>query len=192
MDNHYQAVADEIFAYFEKYGDQPYFGEAVSQLQHACQAAELAQNAGCDDEVVLAAFLHDIGHLCSEDGEQMADYGTIDHEKLGADYLREKGFSETVCKLVAAHVPAKRYLTFVSEDYYNTLSEASKQTLAFQGGMMSEAEAELFEDDPLFPLYIRMRMWDEAAKNPETPPFDYQFLKKKAIKHLSNNTILVE
>lgn len=151
-------------------------------------AFRIAQHAGCDYEVILAAFLHDIGHLCSENGEQMADYGAIDHEKLGADYLRKKGFSEKVCKLVAAHVPAKRYLIFVSEDYYNTLSDASKQTLEFKGGMMSAAEAELFEDDPLFPLYIRMRMWDKAAKNLEIPPFDLRFLKKKTILHLHQNS----
>jgi 2-amino-1-hydroxyethylphosphonate dioxygenase (glycine-forming) len=189
MDNHYQNVADEIVACFEKYGDQPYFGEAVSQLQHACQAAEMAINGGHDDEIILAAFLHDIGHLCAEASpeNQMENYGTLDHESIGANYLRAKGFSETICKLVAAHVPAKRYLTFSNPEYYANLSDASKQTLIFQGGKMTAAEAELFEDDPLFPLYIRMRLWDEAAKDPSVPPFDLGGLKAKMLKHLKKN-----
>ena len=189
MNEHLQDIANTIFNYFDQYGDQPYFGEAVSQLQHACQAAERADTEGYDDDVIIAAFLHDIGHLCVEADahNQMEGYGTIDHERIGAHYLREKGFSDTVCRLVAAHVPAKRYLTYVDEMYYNNLSDASKQTLQFQGGRMSPDEAQTFEEDPLFPLYIQMRLWDEAAKQPDIEPFDLSNMKARVVAHLKRH-----
>ncbi|MBY0374774.1 MAG: HD domain-containing protein, partial [Bryobacteraceae bacterium] len=40
-----------------------YFGEQVTQLEHALQSAYLAVQAGADDETILAALLHDIGHV---------------------------------------------------------------------------------------------------------------------------------
>jgi predicted HD phosphohydrolase len=90
---------------------------------------------GFDDEVVLAAFFHDIGHLCAEGAENMGGYGVVSHERLGADYLRRAGFSERMARLVEYHVEAKRYLTF-GAGYYERLSEASRRTLEYQGGVM--------------------------------------------------------
>ena len=159
--------AEEIFELYEKFGNQDYIGEPVSQLEHMCQAAQLAELEGYDDEVILAAFLHDVGHLLPlhDESESMNGFGTIDHEKIGAYHLSKLGFSGRMCTLIASHVNAKRYLTFKYPDYYNKLSEASKQTLGFQGGVMNLDEATAFEDDELFPLYIKMREWDEAAKS---------------------------
>lgn len=168
--------AEEIFELYEKFGNQDYIGEPVSQLEHMCQAAQLAESEGYDDEVVLAAFLHDVGHLLPvhDESESMNGFGTIDHEKIGAYHLSKLGFSERMCSLIASHVNAKRYLTFKYPDYYNKLSKASKQTLEFQGGIMSLEEATAFENDELFPLYIKMRQWDEAAKieHQSLPPLE--------------------
>jgi predicted HD phosphohydrolase len=94
----------------------------------------------------------------------MEVYGRKDHESVAADWLRERGFSEKTAILVENHVNAKRYLTFIDEDYFEALSEASKQTLIFQGGRMTEIEAKEFEQNPYFELIIKMRRWDEAAK----------------------------
>jgi 2-amino-1-hydroxyethylphosphonate dioxygenase (glycine-forming) len=164
--------ADQIIALYEQHGSDIYFGEAVTQLQHASQAAHQAHTEGYADDIQLAAFLHDIGHLIA-DAEPMGDLGVMNHEQVGADWLRSLDFSDTVCKLIAAHVAAKRYLTFANPRYYDNLSEASKKTLEFQGGRMSAAEAARFEDDPLFNLYIRMRLWDEAAKELIAPQTDW-------------------
>jgi predicted HD phosphohydrolase len=98
------------------------------------------------------------------ENNSMGGYGVNSHEKVGADYLREKGFPEKVAKLVENHVQAKRYLTFKYPEYYDSLSDASKKTLEFQGGVMSATEAESFENDILFETSIRMRKWDELAK----------------------------
>lgn len=171
-----------IFSLYEKYGAANYSGENISQLEHMSQAAVLAINQNYDDEVVLAAFFHDLGHLLAEEKalETMGNYGVKEHEKLGADFLRAAGFSERMATLVESHVPAKRYLTFKDEDYYNNLSDASKQTLAYQGGKMNATEANAFEQHPDFSLFITMRKWDEAAKEENMPLIDMNEIKERA------------
>jgi 2-amino-1-hydroxyethylphosphonate dioxygenase (glycine-forming) len=184
---HIEKTIKTLFSLFEKHGSDAYFGEPVTQLQHACQAAEYARTEGYDDEVIIAAFLHDIGHLCEEANTEnsMENLGILDHEVVGAKYLSELGFSEKICQLIASHVAAKRYLTFKNPVYYQNLSEASKQTLTYQGGVMSEQEAAAFESDPLSILYIQMRLWDEKAKIADAPLPDLGFYKDLIRKHLS-------
>jgi putative nucleotidyltransferase with HDIG domain len=155
------------------------------------QSAQLAIQECFSDEVILAAFFHDIGHICvmKNESNNMRGYGVKSHEKIGADFLREKGFPESVARLVENHVQAKRYLTFKYPDYYNNLSEASKKTLVFQGGIMSAEEAEAFEKDPLFEPSIRMRTWDELAKETQVALIDMELLKAKAKKLISTGSI---
>lgn len=184
MMNSPEVIVEEVFALYEKYGDEDYIGEPVSQLEHMSQAAELARAEGFDDEVVLAAFFHDIGHLCADEAVSMDGFGNIDHEKLGAAYLRSKGFSERVATLVHSHVIAKRYLTYKFPEYYNKLSDASKATLEFQGGRMTADEAADFEFDPDSELYIRFRYWDDKAKETNKPVENISHLKAIALRHL--------
>lgn len=179
-------IADEIIALYAKHGGNEYYGEAVTQLQHACQSAELAQQAGCDKEMVLAAFLHDIGHICvaGHNVTVMDNYGVMNHEKIGAAFLHNRKFSDRLIQLVQAHVSAKRYLTFKDPEYYNHLSEASKQTLIYQGGKMSHDEALLFETDPLFAEMIQMRKIDEEAKDEHKQPDDLAKYHQLIVQHL--------
>lgn len=183
-----QQVVDEIFELYDRYGAADYIGEPVSQIEHMSQSAQLAMQEGYDDEVILAAFFHDIGHICVMQNEtnNMGGYGVKRHEQIGADFLKEKGFSERMAKLVENHVQAKRYLTFKDPSYYSKLSEASKKTLEYQGGVMNAEEAQRFEADPLFAPRIRMRMWDELAKETQVPVIDLQPLKEKALHLLLN------
>jgi len=187
--NH-QAIVNEVFSLYEKHGDEDYIGEPVSQLEHMSQAAMLAEEEGYDDEVVLAAFFHDIGHLCAEEGEaeSMDGMGNVDHEQLGADYLLERGFSERVAALVQGHVIAKRYLTYKYPEYYNKLSDASKATLDFQGGRMTAEEAEEFEANPDADLIIRLRYWDDKAKEMNVPVNNVHYLKEMALRHLDEKS----
>lgn len=177
---------EEIMGLYEQYGSDDYIGEPVSQIEHMCQCAQLAESAGQDNEVILAAFFHDIGHLCEHimPVQNMDGYGIVDHEKIGAEYLLSKGFSEKISKLVASHVEAKRYLTYKYPSYYEKLSEASRKTLEFQGGVMSKAEAENFENDELFRLYILLRAWDERAKEEKVPLPDLNVYREKMVQHL--------
>ena len=43
------------------------YDEAITELQHAVQCAELATAAGESDALVAAALLHDVGHLLLDD-----------------------------------------------------------------------------------------------------------------------------
>lgn len=180
------AVVAEVFSLYEKFGDADYIGEPVSQLEHMSQAAALAEAEGYDDEVILAAFFHDIGHLCAdaEEAGSMDGMGNVDHERLGADYLLERGFSERVANLVQGHVIAKRYLTYKYPEYYNRLSDASKATLEFQGGVMTEDEAADFELNQDAELIIRLRYWDDMAKETHIPVNNIDHLKAMALAHL--------
>jgi 2-amino-1-hydroxyethylphosphonate dioxygenase (glycine-forming) len=180
-------IADEIMSLYNNYGNKDYIGEPVSQIEHMCQCAQLAEKEKYDDEPVLAAFFHDIGHLCEHimEVDYMDDYGIVDHEKIGAEYLREKGFSKKITRLIASHVEAKRYLTFKNPVYYEQLSEASKTTLNFQGGQMNEKEAKDFEREEWFPLYLTLRGWDEKAKEEHVPLPDLQHYRNMMIDHLT-------
>ena len=97
---------DELAERFASHGAEPY-GEAVSQAEHALQCATLAERAGCSDSLVVAALLHDIGHLY-EDPAQI-DEEDLRHEEFGARLLREL-FPESVWQPVRLHVSAKRCL----------------------------------------------------------------------------------
>ncbi|GLO48883.1 phosphohydrolase [Pseudomonas putida] len=173
-------IIDSTFALYERHGRDDYIGEAITQLEHMSQAAQLAMAEGFDDEVVLAAFFHDIGHLCGGDAS-MGGYGVVSHERIGAEYLRRCGFGERMARLVQYHVEAKRYLTLRQPGYYQRLSEASRRTLEYQGGVMSEDEADVFERDPLFEVSLRMREWDEMAKEIGVPVVDLDGLKQRAL-----------
>jgi len=158
-------LLDSLFSVYEEAGHADYIGECVSQLEHMQQAAWLARHAGADDALILGAFFHDIGHLVASAGApQMEGLGVLEHERVGAQYLRDCGFSGRIADLVELHVQAKRYLCFSRPGYAQKLSSASLGTLAFQGGAMSAEEARQFELHPLFADILRLRAWDEAAK----------------------------
>jgi hypothetical protein len=90
--------------------------------------------------------------------------GTENHERVGADFLRNLGFSERIAWLVEQHVNAKRYLCAVDDDYHAKLSDASRTTLKFQGGPMSAQEATFAAGDPRWPDVLALREFDEAGK----------------------------
>lgn len=160
-------VTNEILDLMTRSGGEQYFGEAVSKLEHAEQCAWQAREAGADEELVLAALLHDIGHLIeSELAQRDPRVGVINHDDLGAAWLLERGFSRRFARLVGGHVDAKRYLTSTNPAYLQRLSPASQDTLRLQGGPMSAQEADAFSTDPDLRDILRLRMWDEMAKDP--------------------------
>jgi len=159
-----------------------YIGEPVSQLEHALQTAELARKAHAPDTEVLAALLHDIGHWCDPKAKAMASLGAVDHEQVGAQFIRARGLAPEVAELVELHVRAKRYLVARDEAYRARLSAASLATLAYQGGPMNGTEIDDFERHPLMVPALRLRAWDEAAKSAvpsRTTLADYRALFKR-------------
>jgi len=169
------SIADEIFTLFENQGDSAYYGEPVSQTEHALQAAFLAETDGATDSLVLAALLHDVGHLLHGLGEHIAEEGVdTHHEELSQTWLSQH-FGPDITEPVRLHVAAKRYLCAVDPDYLNQLSPASVQSLHLQGGPFSSKEVEEFASLAHFHGAVQLRRWDDQAKASglEVPPLEH-------------------
>jgi phosphonate degradation associated HDIG domain protein len=151
-----------------------YYGlEAVTQLEHALQTATAAEASGEPPAMILASLLHDVGHLIAALGDNPAEEGIDDrHERVGADWLAPR-LGESVAETVRQHVPAKRYLCATNPDYFAALSPDSVLSLKLQGGPMDTDEAAAFEARPFAKDAIRLRGFDESAKDPDakTPAF---------------------
>jgi len=159
---------------FAERGSASYFGESVTQTEHALQTAALAASDGAPAALVVAALLHDVGHLLHTGGEDIADRG-IDtrHERIGARWLTPR-FGPDVSEPVRLHVAAKRYLCGTDPEYLGRLSPASVRSLELQGGAMTPGAARQFERQDHWREALRLRRWDEEAKVPglSVPPID--------------------
>ena len=145
-------------------GQRQYGLSHINQRAHALQAALLAEQHGGPSSLIVAALLHDIGHMVHDLGEDPAAAGIDDmHEELGAVWLAER-FPASVSEPVRMHVAAKRYLCATEADYFAKLSPDSVRSLALQGGPMSPEEVAAFERRPYFADAVRLRRFDEAAK----------------------------
>ena len=158
--------SEEVLVMMHKRGGEAYFGEPVSQLEHALQAAWFAQQAAARPALVAAALLHDVGHLLHDLPEDVADRGVdARHEEAGYNWLLAR-FGPGVAEPVRYHVTAKRYLCAVDPGYFARLSPASVQSLALQGGPLTEGLARKFENLPWYREALQLRRWDDAAKQP--------------------------
>ena len=158
---------DEILALFETRGDSEYGGERVTQIEHALQAAALAEQESASPELITAALLHDVGHLLHDLPDDAPDDGIDDrHESSANNYLKAI-FPEDVTEPIRLHVAAKRYLCSVDAEYQAALSAPSVVSLELQGGPMSEEEVRAFHENPFAEDAVRLRRWDDAAKVPD-------------------------
>jgi len=166
-------IVDYLAQLFASQGDQEYLGEQVSMATHMLQAAQFAERQQACDAEVAAALLHDVGHFANEIDASVSEQGIdADHENSGADFLA-RFFPPEVVEPVRQHVASKRYLCAVDPRYFDRLSPASVHTLNLQGGPMDKEETAEFEKNPHLESCIRVRKWDEAAKDPalKHPPF---------------------
>jgi phosphonate degradation associated HDIG domain protein len=157
-------AVDEILAVFGKRGAGAYFGERVSMTEHALQAAYFAQAAAAAPPLVVAALLHDVGHLVVPVPDDLADWlEDARHEEIGGEWLARR-FPPEVFEPVRLHVPAKRYLCATDAQYFSKLSPASVVTLKLQGGPMSAAEVAQFETERYYEDAVKVRQWDDQGK----------------------------
>jgi phosphonate degradation associated HDIG domain protein len=180
---------EQIKLLFETKGDKLY-GESINQIEHALQCAQLAEDSGAEQSLIIAALLHDVGHLQHKDSISAFQQGIDDaHELIGAKYL-ESRFGQEVSEPVKLHVDAKRYLCSIDTGYWDLLSTQSKQTLEIQGGPMNESEAQRFAENPYAEAAVCLRKWDDIGKQPnkKTQPLSH-FLEitEKYLQVISNN-----
>ena len=170
-------VVSTIVKLFAEKGHSLYGGEEVTQQQHALQCATMAHNELAPPALVTAALLHDLGHLLHDLPENAPDQGIDDlHENLAAQYLAAH-FPDEVTQPIKYHVAAKRYLCATNPVYMGMLSPLSLQSLHLQGGPMTAQEVLDFERNPFCRDAIRLRTWDDNAKDlkMKTPPINFFF-----------------
>ncbi|GAB5469736.1 MAG: HD domain-containing protein [Rhodospirillales bacterium] len=153
------AFIDHLEELFATKGEATY-GERVTQRDHALQTAACARAEDAEDSLVIAALLHDVGHLVTAPDDA---FGQWNHGESGADFLAAH-FDPAVCEPVRLHVQAKRYLCQAEPGYHAKLSPASTHTLAKQGGPFTAEEARAFLARPHAQDAIRLRRWDESGK----------------------------
>ncbi|MBH8579196.1 HD domain-containing protein [Bisbaumannia pacifica] len=166
-------LVETLAALFADQGAKSYLGEAVTMAEHMLQGAWLAEQLGEEDEIVVGALLHDIGHFAGDRGTfALTDSEDRRHEASGAA-LVERHLPPAVVACIREHVAAKRYLCAVDPTYVDTLSRASQHSLRLQGGPMSAEEAADFARHPHLEAILKVRHLDDAGKTPErwTPDF---------------------
>ena len=149
-------------------GTAQYGHEAINQLEHALQCANLAEIAGESAETIVACLLHDLGHLLAAEGAGKIDHDNTEddlHQFISLPFLRQL-FPDSVLEPIRMHVDAKRYLCLIDTKYWQTLSDASKLSLVQQGGIFNEVQAKTFIAQPYAEEAVRVRHYDDLAKTP--------------------------
>lgn len=155
---------DDLVNILAVHGQQQYGGEAVSQLEHALQCADLAQADKASPELITACLLHDLGHLLDPDADQKT-FSPIDfRHEYRAIALLQNLFSPAVTEPIRLHVEAKQYLCAVDSVYWKTLSPASQHSLEYQGGIFSAEQVRRFAAQPFAQDAVMLRIWDDRAK----------------------------
>jgi gamma-butyrobetaine dioxygenase len=175
------------------------YGEGIHMLEHAMQGAVLAEQNGESPEAILACLFHDVGNspqareawVCAGHAEpeliiSSADssIGYRDHDRIGAHYLETLGFSAEVSGSVGLHVQAKRALVKADPSYMQCLSQASIETLADQGGPMSDAELAEFLSLPGSSLALKLRRYDDDGKAPDMRVPALEEYRERIVEHL--------
>jgi gamma-butyrobetaine dioxygenase len=165
----------EIKELFESAKSEEYLGEDITLVEHMIQCAENAQADNAQNWLIVAALLHDIGHLLVPDPAHAQDSGVdMHHDDVGAEWI-SKRFPNNIVQTVRLHVDAKKYLVATDQDYYNHLSEASQITLDIQGGVFSESEATDFIQQQYAYEAVLLRKWDDAGKTRGAVATDISF-----------------
>jgi predicted HD phosphohydrolase len=165
------SMAARLIEAMTKSAPRQYGKEAVTELAHALQCADLAEGAGADEELVLACLLHDVGRYAIAQAEvsdtlevgAQRSAAARGHHEAGADLIAPH-VPARVAFLIRAHTDAKRYLCATEPGYHDKLSRGSKHTLTLQGGVMTAEEIQRVETNPWWPDALRLRRWDDEAK----------------------------
>ena len=155
-------IVDQIISSYSN-NKSLYIGEKVTIAEHMIQTAMIAEKKNCSSSLICSSLLHDYGHFILENPDDLVNKKKDGkHEDVGFKFLN-KYFVKDVVMPIKHHVKAKRYLAR-NKNYYQILSKASKTSLELQGGIMTEEEAKEFERNEFFKSSIKLRKFDELAK----------------------------
>ena len=175
-EKHKEYIINYILNLYKTKGNTMY-DKKISQLTHSFQTLEMAISKGFDEKFQLCCFLHDIGHLLLDENNDNIDFLKEDlkHELIGYRFL--KNFLEDdITKPILLHVQAKRFLCTVNNEYYNSLSDASKESFKIQGGKMTQEQCNTFRNNSHLNLALTLREFEDISKNKKTvicTDFDY-------------------
>jgi len=161
----------EVHELLVRRGQTQYGLEAINQLEHALQCANLAEQAGETSDTIVACLLHDLGHLLAAERVNAIEQDTHKddlHQFIALPFLRGL-FPDAVLEPIRMHVDAKRYLCWIEPTYWDDLSIASKRSLEQQGGVFDEAQANTFISQPYAEEAVRLRRYDDLAKVKDKP-----------------------
>ena len=135
------AIVDELADLFARAGAQAYLGEPVSMAEHMLQTADAAEHDGAPADLVVAALLHDVGHLVHTMAPDSAEHG-IDtaHEEVGRALVvggvpgDRRRADPPSCRPPSATSAQRLRATCT------VLSPASVHSLMLQGGPMTSEE----------------------------------------------------
>ena len=150
-------------------------GEPVSQLEHGLQCASFALAERASDELVVASFLHDIGHLVTLRSHRPDR--DLAHERTGSEFLTN-WLPPAVTEPIRLHVDAKRYLCGIDPSYQATLSSGSSHALTLQGGPFTRRQVALFDSEPHAADTLNLRRWDDRAKVRGVPTVTLPFVEQ--------------
>ena len=163
---------EDVFKLYKKYSSKNYKSGKITQLDHSLQMALQAEQffktvaSNVQSEVILAAFLKNIGYLLQYESwfkNDMVDFG---YKKIGAIFLSNLGFPDTICKLLATQTVTQRYIITKKKGYFN-LSEESKKNFEIQGGELDYIQMRGFEKEDLFYFHLKLNEWNNQAENNE-------------------------
>ena len=157
-------IVDKIINKYQT-NNSLYIGEKVTITEHMVQTAMLAEQNHLSESLICACLLHDYGHFILEDPDHLVSK-SIDgkHENVGFDFLKDY-FKPEVTEPIKLHVQAKRYLCR-NKSYYGLLSDPSKISLKFQGGIMNDEETQKFTSSKFYKDAITLRKYDDDGKIP--------------------------
>lgn len=131
-------VADRVLMLLESLGEIV-DGFSTDQLTHCLQTATMAERAGADDEVVVAALCHDIGKAIS----------VPNHPRIGAEILKPYVRNE-VYEMILVHQD------FQGRHYYAHFGADPDAREKHRGEVEDFSLAERFADE-----------WDQKAFDPD-------------------------
>ncbi|KAJ2066488.1 hypothetical protein GGI08_001844 [Coemansia sp. S2] len=196
-----------MFALLANAGKKEYVGGRMLPMDHALRIAKLAKDDGADEETVLAALFFNIGHFVPsvEQRDRIHSLGpsteklssglrvagisfggspaenTIDHGKIGAEYLRQLGFPNKTCELVESQSSARSYISTIDPTFsrnYETQDPLLTYTVA------SLLNTGKFENGPYFDPKVKLVKWEVAAAKVDTEPPALDTYRDMAIRNI--------